>query len=131
MHCSNFTGRVFSECLEEGSADVDIEFTRSGISAMASTGQVFEVPFSRCAVLFAGAGRRLIFCREIERDFAICCAASEFPEALSEASQGLLDMQLERLNCVPRRPAGRSFLAVNVLVGIMTLVAAVYSVFRL
>lgn len=127
MRCCSFTGRIFTEQVAGGQAEVDIEFTRSGFSSMTATGQLFEIAFSQCELRFGGVGRRLLFCRNHDRTLTVCCGDVVFPRALSEASFGLLDVQLERqLRKGKRQPSERSLLGLNALVGMAMLVAGAY-----
>lgn len=127
MPRSSFTGRIFTELVEGGQAEVDIEFIRSGISAMTATGQLFEITFSQCELRFGGFGQRLLFCRNHDRTLTLCCGDAAFPRALGEASLGLLDVQLDRKSGTGKRqPSERSLLGLNALVGIAMLVVGAY-----
>jgi hypothetical protein len=123
----SFTGQIFTEQIDTGQAAVDIEFTREGVSAMTAQGQFFEIPYSQCALRIGGVGRRIVFCRHDERLFTICCKESDFSQALSEGSFGLLDAQLEwQLKNGFRRPIENHFLGINLIAAITMLVLGAY-----
>lgn len=132
VHCefmqhSNFIGRIFTEQVDAGQAEVDIEFTRTGISAMTAKGQFFEIAFSECELRVGGVKRRLLFCHNCKRSLTICCADRAFPRALCQASLGLLDVQLERqFRKWRREPQETSLLALNIITGIALLVVGAY-----
>jgi hypothetical protein len=131
IHCEvmkqNFVGQIFTEEIDTGQAEVDLEFTRSGISAMTTRGQFFEIPFSQCTLKAGGVNRRLLFCSHCDRTLTICCEDAEFSLALRESSCGLLDAQLERqLKYSSSKPTKYNFLGLNLFMAIMMIVLGVY-----
>jgi hypothetical protein len=130
MH--NFTGCIFNAQIEAKHSEVDIEFTRSGISAMTRAGQIFEISFSQCVIRTGGVGRRLLFCHNCDRSVTICCSHKLFPKALCEASLGLLDAQLDRqLKSTLRKAPERSFLGINILIGVALIVLGMHLIARI
>lgn len=129
LYC--FSGDVFSEYIEGGRADADIELLPAGISAMVSDGRVFNISYSECRVRIAGFSGRRVFCRSGDKSFAICCTEQAFSNALCEASRGLLDVQFERQRRNSRRePHEANLLVLNSLMGIALLVAGAFLIVR-
>lgn len=123
----SFNGQIFAEELDTGQAKVDIEFTRTGVSAMTTQGQFFEIPFSQCVVRAGGVDRRLLFCRHGDRSLTICCRDNAFPRALSEAAFGLLDGQLERqLKYSTHKAVESSLVGITLIASIAMLVLGAY-----
>ena len=77
-----FAGGVFHESIDGGRASATIELTASGVKALTSTGQTFDIRFQDCVLDMGGASGRMVFLRTKDRKLTIFCEDRRFPKAL-------------------------------------------------
>lgn len=77
-----FEGGVFHESIDGGRASATIELTASGVKALTSTDQRFEIRYQECVLDIGGASGRMVFVRTADRKLTIFCEDRQFPKAL-------------------------------------------------
>lgn len=92
---TSFTGGIFCETLSDGRTGGEIQLQPAGVSAVAPDGQVFSIPYRECQVEVGGFSGKMVFCRNADRSVTIFCEDPKFAKALSMASSGMLDEQLQ------------------------------------
>lgn len=92
---TNFTGGIFCETLSDGRCGGDIELRPAGVFAVAPDGQEFLIPYRECQVEIGGFSGKMVFCRNADRSLTLFCEDPKFVKALSLASSGTLDEQLQ------------------------------------
>ncbi len=122
-----FSGGVFSETIDGDRSGAEIELSPRGVSALTAEGDRFFISYFECQVDVGGFSGRMVFCRNEDRSLTIFCEDRKFPAALSQASAGVLDEQINRKLKQRRTESrrGRRIGAV-VLLGIAVLLVAGY-----
>jgi predicted Zn-dependent protease len=122
-----FSGGVFSETIDGGRSGAEIELSQRGVSALTAEGDRFFIPYFECQVEVGGFSGRMVFCRNEDRSLTIFCEDRKFAAALSQASAGVLDEQLDR-KLKQRRTESRRGRRIGaaVLLGIVVLLVAGY-----
>ncbi|NLS96763.1 MAG: M48 family metallopeptidase [Planctomycetaceae bacterium] len=122
-----FSGGVFSDAIDGGRAGAEIELLPMGILARTPDGKRFEVPYRECQLEIGGFSGWMVFCRNRDRSLTIFCEDRKFPSALSSASAGILDEQLnDKLKKQKSESRRGSLIAAAVLVAIVLLVVGGY-----
>ena len=93
---SFFAGGVFHESIDGGRSGADIELTHDRVLAVTKDNRRFFVKYSECHVSVGGYNDRMVFCRNEDRSLTIFCEDKKFPAALSYASGGVLEEQLQQ-----------------------------------
>ena len=128
-----FEGGVFSEQIEGGRASATIVLTASGVKAVTSTGQVFEVRYRDCVLDMGGATGRMVFVRTTDRKLTIFCEDRRFPTALQLDAGTELAEQLASVRGL-RRGEGlrwRMWLCGAAIVSVLCLVGGYYGLLAL
>ncbi|MBS0202186.1 MAG: M48 family metallopeptidase [Planctomycetes bacterium] len=124
-----FAGGVFHQSIEGGRATATIELTASGVKAVTSTGQTFEIRYQDCALDVGGASGRMVFLRTMDRRLTIFCEDRRFPKALEmdagpEFAEQLATVQKSRWR---EGFQWRMWLAVGTAVCLLCLVGGYYA----
>ena len=131
MHSRDFSGGVFSEQIDGGRAGAEIELSTTGISATTADGRLFNIPYNECQVQVGGFSGRMVFCRNRDQSLTIFCEDKSFVPSLSEASHGLLSLQLESQVKQQRRQRSASRrLGLVILAGMLILITGGYFAVR-
>ena len=93
---SFFAGGVFHESIDGGRSGAEIELTHDRVLAVTKDNRRFVVKYSECQVSVGGYNDRMVFCRNEDRSLTIFCEDKKFPAALSYASGGVLEEQLQQ-----------------------------------
>lgn len=123
-----FEGGVFHESIEGGRASATIELTASGVKALTSTDQRFEIRYQECVLDIGGASGRMVFVRTSDRKLTIFCEDRQFPKALELDAGTELAEQLASVRW-SRRAEGirwRFWLFVGTIVFCLFLVGGYY-----
>jgi len=106
---ATFSGGVFADSVDGGRAGADIELSERGILAHTPDGDDFLIPYRECHIEVGGFSGRMVFCRNEDRSVTIFCEARPFPNALSQASLGILEDQLAQQFQLRRGESRRGF----------------------
>lgn len=127
-----FAGGVFHESIEGGRASATIVLTASGVKALTSTEQAFEIRYSECVLDMGGASGRMVFVRTQDRKLTIFCEDRRFPRALELDASLELAEQLASVRGF-RRSEGfrwRMWLFIGTVVGAICLVGGYYGLLQ-
>lgn len=125
-----FKGGIFSDAIAGGRSSAEIQLTRDGVAAKATSGEQFLLPYRECVIEIGGASERMVFCRNADRSLTIYCEERAFPQTLSLASMGILDQQIDAHSVRQRRErwVGRGWLLVFLVGLVLTLVASYFGI---
>lgn len=127
----NFKGGVFCETLADGRCGGDVELRPHGVVALAPDGQEFLIAYRDCQVEVGGFSGKMVFCRNPDRSVTIFSEDHAFADALSRASLGILDEQLQIGQRHQRRENRRQWvIGGGLLVGLVVMCVVGYFAIR-
>ena len=122
-----FSGGVFHESIDGGRSGADVELAHDGVRATTKDGQSFFVNYNECQVEIGGYNDRMVFCRNEDRSLTIFSDEKKFPAALTYASGGQLEEQLqEKLRTLKSQNRRSGGFTLAFLCGCVILLIAAY-----